>query len=425
MNLSNSSGDAVVVIGAGLAGLNSAWFLRKAGFAVHVVEKRADAGLETSFANAGMMTPSMSEPWNAPGVHWDLLRWLGRKEAPMLLRPAALHHYIGWGLKFLAHSRPAPHLAAMEANFALSALSMSAVRELRRECRLDYALGTRGTIKIYRDRASFDSARAAAGLLRGKGLAFDVLDATGAVRQEPQLAEIEPLLTGAIHYPGDETGDAHRYCRELKRELAARGVSFSFGAGVRRIVVERGAVRAVETGAGEIATNRVVLAAAARSPELAAPLGVALNIRPVKGYSISAPVPPERRLSMAVIDDSLHTAATPLGGILRVAGTAEFAGWDAALDPDRLENLWRFLKALSPAMHAAADRASATSWCGFRPMAADGRAYIGATPIPGLFVNCGHGHLGWTQSAGSGQLLAQLISGETPAIDPAPYSAGR
>lgn len=421
-----SAGGEVVVIGGGLAGLNAAWFLHRAGMRVRVIERRDDVALETSYANSGMMTPSMSDPWNAPGVHWQLLRWLGRRDAPMLLRPRALPQYLGWGLRFLWNSRPRRHLAATEANLALSIFSLQQVRALRDELPLDYALGTRGTIKIYRDEAAFGPACIAAEHLRDQGLRFETMDGFGAARAEPQLQAIRHRIAGAIHFPGDETGDAHAWCRGLRQALEQRGVAFTLGCEVRRIVLEQGRVRGLETSAGAIDAAQIVLAAAAYSPALAEPLGVRLHIRPVKGYSLSVPLTdPQQQLSMSVIDDALHTAATPLGQVLRVAGTAEFCGFDPALDEARLQNLWNFLQALNPSMHAAADRERTTSWCGFRPMAADGRPYIGATPVQGLWLNCGHGHLGWTQTCGSGKLLAQLMCGEQPAIAMSPYSLAR
>ncbi|HVT35825.1 MAG TPA: FAD-dependent oxidoreductase, partial [Nevskiaceae bacterium] len=220
--------------------------------------------------------------------------------------------------------------------------------------------------------------------------------------------------------------DAHRWCLGLRSALERRGVKFTFGCEVRRIVAGRGAVRGVETSAGLIDAAHIVLAAAAWSPQLAAPLGIKLAIRPAKGYSLSVPMRGAARMPlMAIIDDSQHTSATPLGAVLRLAGTAEFCGFDFSLRPERLHNLWRYLRALGPSLEADADRQRAVAWCGLRPMAADGRPYIGATPVAGLWLNCGHGHLGWTQGAGSGRLLAQLISGAATAIDPGPYALAR
>jgi D-amino-acid dehydrogenase len=418
--------DEIIVIGAGLAGLCSAYFLRQAGLAVRVVERNAEAGMETSFANGGMLTPSMSDPWNSPGVFWHLLQWLGRKDAPMLLRPSAIGHYLGWGLKFLAHSSEPKHRAAMEANFTLAAYSVAQTRQMREDCGLSYALGTKGTMKVFRDAAAFATMRAHIEHLRNQGLSFELLDPAGIVRIEPRLAEVQQAFVGGIHHPQDETGNAYLFCRELQRWLAGRGVAFSFDTTVRRIVVEQGRIAGVETASGLMRTRRVVLAAASWSPMLAAPLGVRLGIRPVKGYSLSVRLKrPELMPSLAIVDDALHTCATPLGDTLRLAGTAEFGGWNLKLDPDRLQNLWNFLAALSPSLNHAADRESAKPWCGLRPMTADGRPYIGATSVEGLYVNTGHGHLGWTQAAGSGKLLSQIVTGQEPTIDPAPYAVHR
>lgn len=416
------SQDRTIVIGAGLAGLASAYYLRLVGHDVCVLDRNVDVGLGASFANGGMLTPSMSDPWNAPGVHRLLLQSLGRKDSPMCVDIAALPRYLGWGLKFLANSSVSKHRRAMEANFALAALSVVEIRRLRHEHRLDYSVGLKGTMKVFRDATSFASSKARSRELRDHGLQFEVLDAAGTIDIEPQLADIRDSLVGAIYYPADETGDAQAFCRELKRFLAQRGVSFRFGGEVRGIRVEQRRVRAVVTDSDEIDARRVVVAAGAWSPRVLS----ALNIRPVKGYSLSIEgVPSEQMLSVAIVDDALHAAATPLGSTLRLAGTAEFSGWNSTLDARRIEMLWNLLEALNPGLVAVVNRANAKPWCGFRPMAADGRPYICATHVAGLFVNAGHGHLGWTQAMGSGLLLSQLIDGKTPVIDPRPYALQR
>jgi D-amino-acid dehydrogenase len=415
------SRSEAIVIGAGLAGLVSAYYLKRAGYDVRIVERGADVALEASFANGGLLTPSMSDPWNAPGVHWELLRAIGRSDGPLSLYPQALGEYLGWGLRFLANSTSDRYRQTMQANFTLAALSVVEMRALRQQCGFDYNLGTRGTMKVFREAKSFETSTARSQELRAHGLEFEVLDAAGVIAVEPLLADIREAIVGGLHYPTDETGDARMFCTELARVLAERGVHLQFGQRVRRLRIENGRVRAVETDAGVLDADCVVVAAGAWSSQLVR----GLHIRPVKGYSLSVDAPADVPLSIAVVDDGLHAAATPLGRTLRLAGTAEFSGWRPHLDPKRVRMLWDLLGAMSPRLAAAVDRSSAKPWCGFRPMAADGRPYIGGTGVRGLFVNAGHGHLGWTQAAGSGLLLSQIVCGETPTIDPRPYAVGR
>jgi len=419
-----SRGD-VIVVGGGLAGLASAYALHQAGYTVQVLERREDVALETSFANGGILTPSMPDPWNAPGVHWQLLRWLGREDAPMLLRPSRLAGYLGWGLRFLAASTPGSYRTSMQANYRLCAYSLERLRAWRAALRLEYALGTRGTLEVYRDPLSFERAVDEVRSLAPLGLVGEPLDPAGTARLEPLLEEIRGDLVGAIHYPADESGDALLFCRALRERLAAGGVKVAVNTPVRAVRVTAGRAVGVETTGGYLPGSHVVMAAGPWSTALLAARGVRVHVRPVKGYSLSIPIEPGAGPRHALSDDSLHAVMTPLGATLRLAGTAEFSGWDLSLRPGRVQALWRLLAALSPKLARSVDRSSAQAWCGLRPMSADGRPYIGATTVAGLYVNTGHGHLGWTQAAGSASLLAQLISGAPTAIDPRPYALTR
>jgi D-amino-acid dehydrogenase len=413
----------VIVVGGGLAGLASAAALTEAGYSVQVLERREGLALETSFANGGLLTPSMPHPWNSPGVWRLLLKWLGREDAPMLLRLAAIGGYVGWGLRFLAASSPRSFRAATEANFSLCEYSLRCLQRWRRDLRLEYAADTQGTLNVYRDRREFEHGRKAVAALEPVGLRYAVLDAAAAVRLEPLLGEVRDRIVGAIHYPTDETGNAYLFCRELGERLLARGVRISERTTVQALRIAAGRVTGVETTDGTIAATQVVIAAGPWSTALLKSHGVRLHVRPVKGYSLSIPgVAPALMPRLALIDDSLHAVMTPLGDTLRLAGTAEFGGWDLSVGTRRLAALWKLPAVLTPALSRALDRTAARGWCGLRPMSADGTPYIGASAIGGLWVNAGHGHLGWTQAAGSASLLAQLMSGAPAAIDPAPYS---
>jgi D-amino-acid dehydrogenase len=416
----------VLVIGSGLLGVSSAWFLAREGCEVTVVDRLGAAAQGTSFANAGMLTPSMADPWNSPGILWRLLSWLGREDAPFLLRPRALPAMLGWGLAFLAHSTPARQRAAMDANLRLATYSLATMRDLRSDLKLAYDERGNGTLKVFRDRKAFDAASARNAVLAGLGLDVHSLTPALAVALEPALAPVRERLVGAIHCPADESGDAHAFTLALAGHARAAGVQFLFGREVTGFEHAGGRLNAAFAGAERLEAGQFVVAAGSWSPLLLRPLGVRLPVQPVKGYSITLPAghwPAAPR--MPIVDDALHAAATPLGDRLRVAGTAELAGYDCEPTPARIENLFTLLLELFPEYPQPLDRTKAAPWAGLRPMSPDGVPRIGQLGFDNLFVNTGHGHLGWTLAAGSGALLADLVLGKATQLAAAPYRPNR
>ncbi|MGJ8669670.1 MAG: D-amino acid dehydrogenase [Oceanococcus sp.] len=416
----------ITIVGAGLLGLASAWGLHNKGYRVQVIDAADGPATKTSFANSGMLTPSMADPWNSPGIWRKLLAWMGQDDAPILLRPGALPQYLGWGLRFLQHSSPKHHLQATHANFSLAAASLRQFQSWRETVAFNYELRTAGTLQVFRDAGEFQLAQSLMGRLLEHGLHAEVLSGIGLLDREPSLADSAAKLVGGIHYPDDETGDAHMFCREMAHWLQQQGVAFAYGVNVKHLICENRRLRALACSDGERAVQRVVLAAAGHTVALCAGTPIRLPIRPVKGYSLTVPVGSLEELPQgSVIDHHLHGAVTPLGQRLRLAGTAEMTGWDQQLRPRRLQSLWDMLASLLPRLYASLDRSMATPWAGFRPMSADGLPFIGASPVQGVYLNTGHGHLGWTQSLGSGRLLADLVCGDQPLIDPAPFRVGR
>lgn len=415
----------IAVTGAGLIGLATAHFLHAQGHKVVIVERRDGPALETSFANAGMLTPSQAEPWNVPGILAKVLGWIGREDAPVLLRPAALPSMLYWSWQFLRNSRPERFLANTRANARLARLSVDELRALRRHESLEYGQVCPGTLKVYRDPAALGEGRHIADMLAGMGVTQHFLDATGAVNLEPALESIRASIVGAIHFPDDESGDAHRFCRALGESLARKGVETRYDVEVTGFVRAGRRVDALRTACGEIHADAFVLCAGSYTPRLGAMLGLDLPIRPVKGYSITIPMAPGAVAPrMPIVDDTRHAAITPMDGRLRVAGTAEFAGFDTILTSSRIRNLVDVVGEVLP-RHVPAPGIELNGWTGLRPYTCDGVPIIGPTHLENLFVNAGHGHLGWTLAVGSGKLLAQLMSGEAAGVDPAPYRLQR
>jgi D-amino-acid dehydrogenase len=415
----------IAVIGAGLAGLTAADALQALGAQVEVFDAGPGPGSATSSRNGSLQHPSHSEPWNSPGVLGELLRQLGNEEAAVLLRLEALPSLLGWGWRFLGESRPQRHFSNTLSNLRLALYSVAQMARHRAEG-LAYEMRAGGSLSLLRDETSRDKAVAWAQGLSAHGLKWRLIGRDETLALEPALQPLASQLIGAVHYGEDERGDPLRFCQALALRLAERGGCVHHQLPVQSIVVERGRVHGlVDTRGERHEAEVVVLAAASHSNALAQPLGLKLPLRPVKGYSLTLPQKPDGP-RIACIDGALHTAVVPVGdNQLRVAGTAEFCGFDLSLNPARIANLRRLLRQLFPAYESSLSAAEVVPWAGLRPMVADGVCLVGATRIAGLYLHTGHGHLGWTQTPGSGRLLADLIFGRPPQIDPAPYAPAR
>lgn len=414
----------VIVVGSGLLGLTSAYYLAEQGFQVQVIDRQSGPALETSFANGGLLTPSLSDPWNAPGVFWHMLKSINREESPLLLRPAVLPSLATWGLRFLHHSSPARYQQNILRNTRMAAYNLRVLNQLRQDIGLSSFGGGQGTIKLCRDQAAIDHSAEMAEFLSPESIRFEVLDRQATFAREPALQPLGEQVAGAVYFPDDQFGNAHQFCSELAAALGKRGIEFHFNTAVTALRVHKAAISGVELGDEYLAADRVVLAAGSYSPLLAKTAGVNLPIRPCKGYSLTLPTEGLDALPhLPVIDDALHAAVVPLGSTLRVAGTAEFSGYDTKLNPQRLNNLFNLLEAVYPQVAPRLDRDKASPWTGLRPVSASGVPLIGATAISNLYVNAGHGHLGWSMAAGSGKLLADLVAGQKPEIDATDYAA--
>ena len=409
----------VVVLGGGVVGVSSAWFLARSGCRVTLIERREGAGLETSFANGGLVTPSMSDPWASPEIPRLILKWIGREDSPFLVRIGALPGLVSWGLRFLLQCNQEDWRRNTRNILRLSTFSRERLHELVRDTGLDFESNPLGTLHLFRDPLSMEKTSRTAGMLRELGVRSEHLDPAGCASLEPALRAQVDRIAGGIHYPDDEAGDAHLFSRRLAAVCASNGVDLRYGETVEAIEVDGWRFSAVRTDAGRVAADACLVALGNDSAALLRPLGIRLPIYPVKGYSVTFPVGGWNDAPVVPFADDGHKAGiVRIGDRLRVAGTAEFAGHDRTLNPKRIANLRSFFLSLFPDYpHGAAGEA----WAGLRPMTPDGLPYLGPTPVEGLFLNTGHGHLGWTMSCGSASIPWRTSS---VAATPASISTG-
>jgi D-amino-acid dehydrogenase len=416
----------VVIVGAGLLGICTAYFLGRAGLRPLVIERHPGPGAETSFANGGMITPSQSDPWNRPGVLGELLHSLGREDAPILLRPSAIPSMLGWGLAFLHNSRPAAYRRNLVSNARLAQYSVAMMKQLRADTGIQYRQAHVGTMAVYRDAGALRIAAGYLPTLAQHEIPASQLDRDGVLAREPALQPIAAEIAGGIFYAADESGDAFEFTGKLAELAEQAGAEFRYGVAVEGFRRGGQGVASLATSAGDLSGDAYVLACGSYTPLIARQLGTRLPIYPIKGYSITLDMRSwQAQPVIPIVDNGHHIAATPLGTQLRVAGTAEFNRYDVSINPRRIANMVDFVRRTFPAEAHNVNDAEVNAWAGLRPYSCDGVPIIGPTSVPNVFVNSGHGHLGWTLCAGSGRLLADLISGRSPDIDPAPYSLRR
>jgi len=420
----------VIVLGAGLLGVTSAYFLRQQGHDVTVVDRQASPAAETSFANGGQISVSHAEPWANPSAPLKVLKWLGQEDAPLLFRIRADMRQWLWGLQFLRECTPARTRHNIEQIVRLGTYSRDTLQQLRRDIGIAYDERTQGILHFYTSEKEFDGAEGPAAQMRALGCDRRVISADEAVKLEPALRHIRPHLAGATYTAEDESGDANRFARELVRRCEADGVQFLMSHTVTALREAGGTIDHVEATDSEgrfqrLRADAYVLAMGSLSPLYAQPLGISLPIYPAKGYSVTMPV---KDASMAhqvsLTDDeyklvfsrytSLPTPSAPGGDRLRIAGTAELNGYDRDLNRVRCEAIVKRVEQLFP---GAGDASQAQFWTGLRPATPSNVPIIGRSKLPNLFLNTGHGTLGWTHSCGSGKSIARIVSGLKPEVD--------
>ncbi|WP_137109142.1 D-amino acid dehydrogenase [Rhodobacter sp. SY28-1] len=404
----------VVVLGAGVIGVTSAWYLAQAGHEVTVIDRQPAPALETSFANAGEISPGYASPWAAPGIPMKALKWLFMEHAPLIVQPKPDWAKISWMARMLMNCTADAYVVNKSRMVRLAEYSRDCLIQLRADTGITYDERSQGTLQLFRTEKQVAAAEKDIAVLNADGVPFEVLDADACVAAEPGLAASRGKIAGGLRLPGDETGDCFKFTQNLSRLAEAQGVTFRYGVSIDRLEAEGGRISAVHTSEGRVTADAFVLALGSYSPMLVREFGIKLPVYPVKGYSITVPIVEEARAPVStVMDETYKIAITRLGDRIRVGGMAEIAGFDHSLKAKRQATLTHSVEDL---FGGAGDQSRASFWTGLRPMTPDGTPILGRSPIANLFLNTGHGTLGWTMAAGSGRVLADIVSGRQTEI---------
>ncbi|HRO35238.1 D-amino acid dehydrogenase [Thauera sp.] len=409
----------VIVLGSGVIGTTTAWYLAQRGARVTVIDRQPGAALETSYANAGQVSPGYSTPWAAPGIPLKAMKWLFQRHAPLAIRADGSLFQLRWMAQMLANCSSARYAVNKERMMRVSEYARDCLRTLRADTGIAYEERSRGTLQLFRTQAQLDAAARDIAVLEECGVPYELLDGDALAAAEPALAHRPGKLAGGLRLPNDETGDCQLFTTRLAEIAEAAGVTFRFGTEVRELVRRGGHIAGVRIAGADgveqtLVADRYVVAFGSYSRALAASLGLDLPVYPVKGYSLTVPLIDAARAPVStVLDETYKVAVTRFDERIRVGGMAELGGFDLRLNPRRRETLELVVNDLFP---GGGDVKAAEFWTGLRPMTPDSTPIIGATPFPELFLNTGHGTLGWTMSCGAGALVADLVTGRQPAI---------
>ncbi|HLL09681.1 MAG TPA: D-amino acid dehydrogenase [Rubrivivax sp.] len=414
----------VLVLGGGVIGLSCAYYLARAGHQVELVDRQSGPALETSFANAGEVSPGYSSPWAGPGVPVKAIKWMLMRHSPLVIRPMLDPAMWRWGAAMLANCTARAYALNKSRMVPIAEYSRDCMKLLRAETGISYDDRAQGTLQLFRTQKQLDGVGSDVAVLKEYGVPFEVLDRDGFCKVEPALKLTQHKFVGALRLPNDETGDCFKFCNRLAEMAAALGVQFRWNTRIEQLQVGGGAVTGVHTAeAGLLRADRVVVALGSYSPQVLAPVGVRIPVYPVKGYSITVPITdPTMAPESTIMDESHKVAVTRLGDRIRAGGTAELAGYSLALREPRRQTLNHVVSDLFP---RGGDVSKASFWCGLRPMTPDGTPLVGSTPVANLLLATGHGTLGWTMAAGTGRVIADIVSGRKPDIDISGLSMGR
>jgi D-amino-acid dehydrogenase len=406
-----------LVLGAGVIGVTTAYYLAKAGHKVTVIERQPGAALETSFANGGQISASHTEPWATPATLPKIIKWLGRDNAPLKFRLKADPKLWSWCARFLMNCTHPRALINAERMLRIALYSRDQLSNLKKDTRIHYDQLNKGILHIYRDTGELAAASGRVQAMNDLGLERHALDTAACVALEPSLkaAAGNDLISGGIFTPGDESGDAHAFTTVLAELCIKMGVEFHYNSPIKRLIVKDGRFKGLETEANTFEADSCVVALGSYSPLVLKPLSINLPVYPAKGHSVTLPVLNSKEApSVSLIQDELKLVYSRLGDRLRIAGMAEIAGYNTDVDEGRSQFILKSALALFP---DCGTPELAEFWSGLRPQTPDSVPVLGSTKIDHLYLNTGHGTLGWTTACGSGKVLADLISGQKPEVD--------
>ncbi len=413
----------IVILGSGVIGTTSAWYLAAAGHEVTVLDRQPGPALETSFANAGEVSPGYASPWAAPGIPVKAIKWMFMKHSPLFLRPSLDPAFWRFGLAMLRNCNSAAYEVNKSRMVPIAEYSRDLLRTLRAETGISYDERMQGTLQLFRTEKLLAGAAKDVHVLADLGVPHEVLDVEGCVRVEPALARVREKFVGGLRLPGDETGDCFKFTNALRDLATARGVEFRYGVDITGLLAEGDRIAGVATSAGPVTADAYVVALGSYSPLLLKRHGIDLPVYPVKGYSLTVPITdPAGAPESTVMDEYHKVAITRLGDRIRVGGMAELDGYSTTLHPSRRATLEHVV---TDFYGAGGDATKGSFWAGHRPMTPDGPPVIGRAKFSNLWLNTGHGTLGWTMACGSGAVLADLVTGQAPAIDARPLSLDR
>ncbi|KVO63206.1 D-amino acid dehydrogenase [Burkholderia ubonensis] len=403
----------VAILGSGVVGVTNAYYLARAGHEVTVIDRAQGPALETSFANAGQISPGYASPWAAPGVPLKAIKWMFQKHAPLAIRLDGSAFQLQWMWQMLQNCSKARYAVNKGRMVRLAEYSRECLQSLRAETGIQYEGRMGGTLQVFRTQQQFDGAAKDIAVLRDENVPFELLTPADLFKAEPALAAVSHKLTGGLRLPNDETGDCHKFTTRLAAMAEDIGVEFRYNTPIDALSVRDNRIVGVHCGHEFVQTDAYVVALGSHSTKLLGNL-FKIPVYPLKGYSITVPIENGDAAPVStVLDETYKIAITRFDDRIRVGGMAEIVGYDKTLKPARRETLEMCVNDLFP--HGG-DTSKATFWTGLRPMTPDGTPIVGRTPLPNLFLNTGHGTLGWTMSCGAGQLLADLMSGREPAI---------
>jgi D-amino-acid dehydrogenase len=405
----------VLVLGGGVIGCTAAYELAQDGHEVTLIERQPGPALETSFANAGEVSPGYSAPWAGPGVPLKAVKWLLMNHRPLVLRPHLDWPMIGWMLAMLRNCTTARYQINKSRMVRLAEFSRDCMKALRAETGIAYDERMRGTLQLFRTQKQLDATGGDTAILDRFGVPYELLGRGGCIEAEPALARVRDKFVGGLRLPGDETGDCHKFTVRIAELAAAKGARLRFGETIQSLLTDGKRITGVVTDRGRVQADAYLVALGSHSPRLVAPLGITLPVYPVKGYSITLPITdPAGAPESTVMDETHKVAVTRLGDRIRVGGTAELAGYTLRLHEARRRTLMHVVGDLFP---DGGDLGRSEFWCGLRPMTPDGTPVVGGSAMPNLWLATGHGTLGWTMAAGTAKVMAALIGGRPAPID--------